>query len=109
MAALFVAVSVLAAIRHSSPSKNASVPAPLAAGTALPRPRAVPAVQLTDSSGRPVSVRSWRGKGVTLPPLMPLCHRVGPMAPGVLMEGENRGRQAALARHVVVLKAPVLA
>jgi cytochrome c biogenesis protein CcmG, thiol:disulfide interchange protein DsbE len=107
MAALFAAVSVLAAIRHSSPSKNASVPAPLAAGTALPRPRAVPTLQLTGSSGQPVSVRSWRGKWVILAPSMTLCHEVCPMTTGVLMEVENRLRQAGLARQVVVATATV--
>jgi cytochrome c biogenesis protein CcmG, thiol:disulfide interchange protein DsbE len=107
MAALFAAVSVLAAIRHSSPSKNASVPAPLAAGTALPRPRAVPTLQLTCSSGQPVSVRSWRGKWVILAPSMTLCHEVCPMTTGVLMEVENRLRQAGLARQVVVATATV--
>jgi cytochrome oxidase Cu insertion factor (SCO1/SenC/PrrC family) len=107
MAALFAAVSVLAAIRHSSPSKNASVPAPLAAGTALPRPRAVPRLQLTGSSGQPFSVRSWRGKWVILAPSMTLCHEVCPMTTGVLMEVENRLRQAGLARQVVVATATV--
>jgi cytochrome c biogenesis protein CcmG/thiol:disulfide interchange protein DsbE len=107
MAALFAAVSVLAAIRHSSPSKNASVPAPLAAGTALPRPRLVPTLQLTDSSGQPFSVRSWQGKWVILAPSMTLCHEVCPMTTGVLMEVENRLRQAGLARQVVVATATV--
>jgi cytochrome c biogenesis protein CcmG/thiol:disulfide interchange protein DsbE len=107
MAALFAAVSVLAAIRHSSPSKNASVPAPLAAGTALPRPRAVPTLHLTGSSGQPFSVRSWRGKWVILAPSMTLCHEVCPMTTGVLMEVENRLRQAGLARQVVVATATV--
>ncbi len=107
MAALFAAVSVLAAIRHSSPSRNASVPAPLAAGTALARPRAMPTLKLTDASGQPVSVHSWRGKWVILAPSMTLCHEVCPMTTGVLMEVENRLRQAGLARQVVVATATV--
>src|ERR1700729_1345659 len=107
MAALFAAVSVLAAIRHSSPSKNASVPAPLAAGTALSRPRAVPTLQLTASSGRPFSVRSWRGKWVILAPSMTLCHEVCPMTTGVLEEVEHRLHQVGLQNRVVVATATV--
>jgi cytochrome oxidase Cu insertion factor (SCO1/SenC/PrrC family)/peroxiredoxin len=107
MAALFVAVSVLAAIRHSNRAAGASVPAPLAAGTALARPPAMPAIHLTDASGRPFSPRSWRGKWVILAPAMTLCHEVCPMTTGVLMEVEDRLRQAGLARQVVVATATV--
>ena len=105
MAALFAAVSVLAAIRHSSPgrpSPGASVPAPLAAGTALPRPREVPALPLISSSGRTTSLGAWRGKWVILAPSMTLCHEVCPMTTGVLEEVQNHLRRAGLEHRVVV-------
>ncbi len=110
MAALFVAVSVLAAVRHSNSgpaTAGASVPAPLAAGTALARPRAVPPMHLISESGQPVSLRSWRGKWVILAPTMTLCHEVCPMTTGVLEQVENRLRQAGLADRVVVATATV--
>jgi cytochrome oxidase Cu insertion factor (SCO1/SenC/PrrC family)/thiol-disulfide isomerase/thioredoxin len=109
MALLFATVSVLAAIRHSSakPSATASVPAPLAAGTALARPRQVPAMNLISSDGRPMSVRSWRGKWVILAPTMTLCHEVCPMTTGVLEQVESRLRHAGLANRVVVATATV--
>lgn len=110
MAALFVAVSVLAAIRHSSDGQTeagASVPAPLAAGTALSRPRPVPPLHLVSESGQPVSLSSWRGKWVILAPSLTLCHEVCPMTTGVLQQVENRVRQTGLANQVVVATATV--
>lgn len=110
MATLFAAVSVLAAIRHSGgghPKADASVPAPLAAGTALPRPRAVPPMDLISETGQPVSLSAWRGKWVILAPSMTLCHEVCPMTTGVLEQVEQRLRQAGLADKVVVATATV--
>ena len=109
VATLFAAVSVFAAIRHSGhPSgQGASVPAPLAAGTALPRPRTVPAMNLISEAGKPFSLRSWRGKWVILAPSMTLCHEVCPMTTGVLEEVEHRLRQVGLSKRVVVATATV--
>jgi cytochrome c biogenesis protein CcmG/thiol:disulfide interchange protein DsbE len=109
MAVLFAAVSVVAAVRHSSPSAPSSVPAPLAAGTALARPRPVPAdLRLTTASGAQISLRrAWRGKWVILAPSMTLCHEVCPMTTGVLMSVEQRLRQAGLAGRVIVATATV--
>ena len=110
LAGLFAAVSVLAAIRHSSPNRpgaGASVPAPLAAGTALPRPPEVPALRLISASGRATTLGAWRGKWVILAPSMTLCHEVCPMTTGVLEEVQNRLRQAGLEHQVVVATATV--
>ena len=109
VATLFAAVSVFAAIRHSGHpnGQGASVPAPLAAGTALPRPRTVPAMNLISAAGKPFSLRSWRGKWVILAPSMTLCHEVCPMTTGVLEEVEHRLRQVGLSKGVVVATATV--
>jgi cytochrome c biogenesis protein CcmG, thiol:disulfide interchange protein DsbE len=109
VATLLAAVSVLAAIRHSNkPARqDASVPAPLAAGTALPRPRMVPAMDLVSETGKPFSLRSWRGKWVILAPSMTLCHEVCPMTTGVLEEVEHRLHQVGLQNRVVVATATV--
>jgi cytochrome oxidase Cu insertion factor (SCO1/SenC/PrrC family) len=107
VAVLLAAVSVLAAIHHSARPTAASVPAPLAAGTELPRPRPVPALHLETASGRPFSVQSWRGKWVILAPSMTLCHEVCPMTTGVLLQVESRLRAAGLAGQVVVATATV--
>jgi cytochrome c biogenesis protein CcmG/thiol:disulfide interchange protein DsbE len=107
MAAAVVAISVIATVRHSHQPPVASVPAPLAAGTALPRPRAVPALRLTGADGRSVSLRSWRGRWVILAPSMTLCHEVCPMTTDVLMQVQAQLRRAGLSRQVVVATATV--
>jgi len=109
VATLLAAVSVLAAIRHSSSgtSKSASVPAPLAAGTALSSPKKVPAMHLVSETGKPFSLGSWRGKWVILAPSMTLCHEVCPMTTGVLEEVEHHLHQAGLQNRVVVATATV--
>ncbi len=109
MALLFAAVSVFAAVRHSSNASTpkGSVPAPLAAGTAFAKPRQVPAMHLISSDGRPLSLDSWRGRWVILAPSMTLCHEVCPMTTGVLEEVANRLQRAGLAKRVVVATATV--
>jgi cytochrome oxidase Cu insertion factor (SCO1/SenC/PrrC family)/thiol-disulfide isomerase/thioredoxin len=104
---LFITVSVLAAVRRAHPSQTASVPAPLAAGSALSRPRPVPAMTLTGADGRPVSTRSWRGRYVILAPSMTLCHEVCPMTTAVLMDVAAQVRRAGLSKQVVVATATV--
>jgi cytochrome oxidase Cu insertion factor (SCO1/SenC/PrrC family)/thiol-disulfide isomerase/thioredoxin len=107
MAVMFTTVSVLAAIRRSHPARPPSEPAPLAAGTALPRPRQLPVLHLVDSSGRPFSIRSWLGKWVILAPSMTLCHEVCPMTTGVLDQVAQQLRKAGLSNQVVVATATV--
>ena len=107
LAAVLIAVSVIAAVHHSGAAGPASVPAPLAAGTALPRPRAVPSLRLVDAHGRPVSPRSWRGRWVILAPSMTLCHEVCPMTTAVLNEVQSDVQRAGLGGKVVVATATV--
>jgi cytochrome c biogenesis protein CcmG/thiol:disulfide interchange protein DsbE len=107
MATVLIAVSVVAAVRHSKPPAAGSVPAPLAAGTELPRPREVPAFKLVDADGKPMSLSSWRGRWVILAPSMTLCHEVCPMTTAVLNEVQADVRRAGLGRQVVVATATV--
>jgi cytochrome oxidase Cu insertion factor (SCO1/SenC/PrrC family) len=107
MAALFATVSVLAAVEHAKRNSGASVPAPLAAGTELPRPRVVPPFRLLDASGRTVTPAAWRGKWVILAPSLTLCHEVCPMTTGVLVQVEAKLRQSGLAGQTVVATATV--
>ena len=109
MAVLVVAGSVVAAVRHSDPSPaRASVPAPLAAGTELARPRSLPALTLTDDRGRTVALRrAWRGRYVILAPSMTLCHEVCPMTTAVLMQVQAEVRRTGLGHRVIVASATV--
>ncbi|HWF26419.1 MAG TPA: SCO family protein, partial [Solirubrobacteraceae bacterium] len=83
--ALLSVLAVLAAVERAR-SRAASVPAPLAVGTELQRPRPVPDVQLIDVRGRRFSLAAWRGKWVVLAPSMTLCAEVCPMTTGALMQ-----------------------
>jgi cytochrome oxidase Cu insertion factor (SCO1/SenC/PrrC family)/thiol-disulfide isomerase/thioredoxin len=107
LAAVLIAVSVIAAVHHSGASPPASVPAPLAAGTALPRPRRLPSLRLVDAQGRPFSPRAWRGRWVVLAPSMTLCHEVCPMTTAVLNEVHADVQRAGLSGRVVVATATV--
>jgi cytochrome oxidase Cu insertion factor (SCO1/SenC/PrrC family)/thiol-disulfide isomerase/thioredoxin len=108
MAALVVVLSVIQAANHDTQrSAAAGVPAPLAIGTALARPRAVPSAQLVDEHGRPVSLSNWRGKWVVLAPSMTLCHEVCPMTTAALTQLTGQVRRAGLAGQVVVVEATV--
>src|SRR2546430_14141840 len=76
-------------------SAGGEVPAPLAVGTALQRPKPVPAMHLVDDRGNPFSTTQWRGKWVVLAPSLTLCHEVCPMTTAALNEvkqlvGERR-------------------
>jgi cytochrome oxidase Cu insertion factor (SCO1/SenC/PrrC family)/thiol-disulfide isomerase/thioredoxin len=109
MAVVVAAISVLAAVRHSRPQTSpGGVPAPLAAGTALPRPRVLPSLTLTDAHGQTVSLRrAWHGRWVILAPSMTLCHEVCPMTTAVMMQVQSELRRAGLGRQVVVATATV--
>ncbi|HWE15095.1 MAG TPA: SCO family protein [Solirubrobacteraceae bacterium] len=107
MSVALIVVSVLAAVRHSGASQPAGVPAPLAAGSALSRPRPVPAMDLISAHGRRFSLRSWRGRWVILAPSMTLCHEVCPMTTAVLNQVQADVQRAGLSRQVVVATATV--
>jgi cytochrome oxidase Cu insertion factor (SCO1/SenC/PrrC family)/thiol-disulfide isomerase/thioredoxin len=107
MAAVLIVVSIVAAVRHSGATQTTSVPAPLAAGSALPRPRALPTVRLVDAQARPVTPSSWRGRWVILAPSMTLCHEVCPMTTAVLNQVQAEVQRAGLSRRVVVATATV--
>lgn len=110
--ALLVVLSLLARLdvkATTTPAAGtaAGVPAPLAIGTALDRPRPVPSVPLIDQRGKPFSMSAWRGKWVILAPSMTLCHEVCPLTTGALMELTNDVRLAGLSNRVVIAEATV--
>ena len=108
LAAAAIAVSLVQLSRyHHLQATAASVPAPLAIGTELQRPRRVPSVTLADEHGRPISLSAWRGKWIVLAPSMTLCHEVCPMTTAALMELQSRLGPAGLSRQVVVVEATV--
>ncbi len=104
--ALLVALSLIARLGIKQ-SASAVVPAPLAIGTELQRPRAVPPVSLVDEQGKSFSLSAWRGKWVILAPSMTLCHEVCPMTTAVLTQLAGEVRRAGLSRQVVVAEATV--
>ena len=104
--ALLVALSLIARLGLKQ-SASANVPAPLAIGTELQRPRPVPAVSLVDEQGKPFSLSQWRGRWVILAPSMTLCHEVCPMTTAVLTQMADEVRAAGLSRQVVVAEATV--
>jgi cytochrome oxidase Cu insertion factor (SCO1/SenC/PrrC family)/thiol-disulfide isomerase/thioredoxin len=106
--ALLVVVSLLARLDvKRSPAAVAQVPAPLAIGTELQRPRPVPSLPLIDEQGKPFSLSAWRGKWVILAPSMTLCHEVCPLTTGALMELSNDVRLAGLSGQIVIAEASV--
>ncbi len=107
LVALLAALAVLATVDKGQGSPASSVPAPLATGTALTRPREVPPVQLIDEQGKPFSLSQWRGKWVVLAPSLTLCHEVCPMTTGALTQLTNEVQQAGLSSQVVVAEATV--
>jgi protein SCO1/2 len=108
MAAVVIVLSIVQAARHShQQSASAQVPAPLAVGTALQRPRALPSVSLIDDHGKPTSLSQWRGKWVVLAPSMTLCHEVCPMTTATLNQLAAQLRRAGLSKQVAVVEATV--
>ena len=99
--ALLVALSVIARLDIKQKASEV-VPAPLAIGTALQRPRPVPPVSLVDEQGKPFSLSQWHGKWVILAPSMTLCHEVCPMTTAVLTQLAEDVRLAGLSNQVVV-------
>jgi cytochrome oxidase Cu insertion factor (SCO1/SenC/PrrC family)/thiol-disulfide isomerase/thioredoxin len=108
--ALLCILSVLSvlAVTHARRAPGTSrVPAPLAAGTALERPRPIPATELLGASGRPVAPTAWRGKWVVLAPFMTLCHEVCPMTTAALIQLKAEIRRQGLGGAVIVAEATV--
>jgi cytochrome oxidase Cu insertion factor (SCO1/SenC/PrrC family)/thiol-disulfide isomerase/thioredoxin len=105
--AVVIVLSILARLELGQNNAAAKVPAPLAVGTELPRPRLVPHFALIDERGRPFSVSAWRGKYVVLAPSMTLCHEVCPLTTGALTQLTTQLRRAGLADQVVVVEATV--
>ncbi len=91
----------------AAPADTGGVPAPLAIGTELQRPRSLPEVPLIDEQGKPFSLTAWRGKWVILAPSMTLCHEVCPLTTGALMELVNDVHLAGLSNRVVIAEATV--
>lgn len=104
---MLVGLSVLARLDQAQPVAQAGVPAPLAIGTELQRPRPLPALRLIDAGGKPFALSTWRGKYVVLASTLTLCHEVCPMTTAALMQLRGRLRQAGLANRVVVAEATV--
>jgi cytochrome c biogenesis protein CcmG/thiol:disulfide interchange protein DsbE len=107
-AAVLVVVSVVQLNRYDHQrSAAAQVPAPLAVGTALQRPRAVPQIRLTDVQGKPFSTTQWRGRWVVLAPSLTLCHEVCPMTTAALNQIQQKLAQQGLGRQVSVAEVTV--
>lgn len=104
--ALLVALSLIARLANK-PSASAEVPAPLAIGTELQRPRPVPSVALVDERAKPFSLSAWHGKWVVLVPSMTLCHEVCPMTTTALMQLTRLIERDGLSNQVVVAEATV--
>ena len=108
VAAIVIVVSVVQLRQYDSRrSSAAQVPAPLAVGTALQRPRPVPAMALTDAGGRPFSTTGWRGRWVVLAPSLTLCHEVCPMTTAALDQVKQQVDQQGLGKQVTVAEATV--
>jgi cytochrome c biogenesis protein CcmG/thiol:disulfide interchange protein DsbE len=108
VAAIVIVVSVLQLNRYDHQrAAGAQVPAPLAIGTALQRPRPVPPIRLLDAQGRSFSTTQWRGKWVVLAPSMTLCHEVCPMTTAALDELRTRVQKLGLGNQVTVAEATV--
>jgi len=107
-AAAAIVMSVVA-LRHYDNRRTAQtqVPAPLAVGTALQRPRPVPSVQLIDEQGKPFSTTQWRVKWVVLAPSMTLCHEVCPMTTAALDQIRAAVDRQGLGKQVTVAEVTV--
>ncbi len=100
-------LSVVQTTRYDNQRTSAGVPAPLAVGTELERPRPVPAVPLENRDGGAVTLASFRGRWVVLAPSLTLCGEVCPMTTGALLQLQGELRQAGLTNQVSVVEATV--
>jgi cytochrome c biogenesis protein CcmG, thiol:disulfide interchange protein DsbE len=107
---LAVTLAVLVALsnKKSDTSRaDAGVPAPLAIGTELPRPKHVPSFQLVDSQGKRYQLHDTRGKWIVLAPSMTLCHEVCPITTGVLQELQSTLARDGIGKDVDVVETTV--
>jgi cytochrome c biogenesis protein CcmG/thiol:disulfide interchange protein DsbE len=107
---LAVTLAVLVALSNKKSDKSsadAGVPAPLAIGTELPRPRHVPKFQLVDSQGKPYQLNETDGKWIVLAPSMTLCREVCPMTTGVLEELKSTFARDGIGQKVDVVETTV--
>ncbi len=79
--------------------------ADLAFGTAVDR--RVPAAKLVDASGKPTSLRRFRGKWVVIAPAMTLCTQVCPMTTAALMRLQRLMAAAGAGRHFAAVELTV--
>ena len=85
----------------------AQVPAPLAVGTALQRPRRTPPLRLIQENGRPIALSAFHGKWLVFAPAMTLCQEVCPMTTGALTELTQELHRVGLAGRVAVAEVTV--
>jgi len=107
---LAVTLAVLVTLsnkKSDTSSADAGVPAPLAIGTELPRPRHVPGFQLVDSQGKPYQLDDTHGKWIVLAPSMTLCREVCPMTTGVLEELNSTLAKDGIGQQVNVVETTV--
>jgi protein SCO1 len=108
VAAIVVVISVVQLHNYDHQrTSGARVQAPLAVGTALQRPRPVPAIELVDEQGRPFSTAQWRGRWVVLAPSMTLCHEVCPMTTAALDQIREAVDRQGLGKQVTVAEVSV--
>ena len=106
--AVTLAVIVALSSKQSDTSRaDAGVPAPLAIGTELPRPKHVPKFQLVDSQGKPYQLDDTHGKWIVLAPSMTLCREVCPMTTGVLEELKSTLAKDGIGQQVDVVETTV--
>lgn len=107
MVLVLVVVTLIGEQHGYEQTAKGLVPAPLAVGNAVERPRPLPKVPLIDERGKPASLESFKGKWVVFAPAMTDCHEVCPMTTGAFMELEQDLKRSGLASHVVVAEVTV--
>jgi cytochrome oxidase Cu insertion factor (SCO1/SenC/PrrC family)/thiol-disulfide isomerase/thioredoxin len=107
VAVTLVVLEILSGHGNNRSATTASVPAPIAIGTELARPKPLPSFDLVDSRGKPFSLARPHGKWIVLAPSMTLCREVCPMTTGVLSELVADLKKDGVAQHVTVASATV--
>ena len=108
---LAVTLAVLEAVGHgrggASAAPTTGIPAPLAIGTVVPKPRRVPDTTLTDSDGKPYRLTDTHRRWTVLAPSMTLCREVCPMTTGALIELRSTLRRDGIAKQVNIVETTV--